>query len=454
MNLSERQNQILNTMIVTIDGPAGSGKSTTASLLAKRLGMICLDTGAMYRAITCSVLEKGIDPGNETAVTEVASKAVLELGIVDGIPQFFLDGMETESRIRTPEVSGAVSPISRYRGVREAMVRIQRRIGKKGGIVAEGRDTGTTVFPFAHVKIFLVADIEARASRRVEQMRAAGIGQDLGRTMENIKERDRIDSGREHSPLRKPAGAIPVDTSRMTIEQQVGIIEKAVVSEAERLDALTVRPDEKNPMTVKSASWTVSRAIVLLFFRLMYGMRVIGGENLNFRENFIFTSNHISYYDPPLVGCAVNREIWFMSKSELFRNRFFAWLITKYHSIPVRRGEADRKSIKLISEKLNQGYSILMFPEGTRSRTGRIGDLKQGFGMIAFNTGKSVCPILISGANDLTGCFLRRRRLDVHIGMPIRINQGIDDEDRRNDYRTLAHMVREEMEMLADESKT
>ncbi len=454
MNIPDRQKEILGRMLVTIDGPAGSGKSTTASMLAKRLGLIYLDTGAMYRAVTRSVLDKGIDPEDEVKVTEVAFNSELELRIHDGTPQFFLDGRETESRIRTPEVSGAVSPVSRHRGVRNAMVRIQRKIGKNGGIVAEGRDTGTTVFPFAHVKIFLVADIEARAHRRVVQMQSAGMIQDIERTMENIAERDRIDSGREHSPLRKPPGAIEVDTSGITIEEQVAIIENAVIAEAERLATLTVQAGENNPMTRKPLYWIISKAIVYLFFRLLFGLRINGGENLDFRENFVFTSNHLSYYDPPLVGCAVNREIWFMSKSELFRNRFLSWLITKYHSIPVRRGEADRKSIKIFSDKLNQGYSILMFPEGTRSRTGKIGSFKQGFALIALSTGKSVCPVFISGANNLKDCFLRRRRLEVNIGMPIRINRNSESEDKKRDYQILADMVREEMGMLEDESET
>ena len=196
MSNKKLTDKILRDMIVTVDGPAGSGKSTTAQALAERLDLTYLDTGAMYRAVTWKVLQSGIDTEDREAVTRIADDISIEMEIRNGIAVLIVDGEPAGSEIRGPEVSGAVSPVSTHPGVRRAMVRIQRKIGNRGGIVAEGRDTGSTVFPFAHVKIFLVADVEARTQRRVNQLRQMGITQTDDEIRNNLLKRDEIDSGR------------------------------------------------------------------------------------------------------------------------------------------------------------------------------------------------------------------------------------------------------------------
>ncbi|HSG26942.1 MAG TPA: 1-acyl-sn-glycerol-3-phosphate acyltransferase, partial [Candidatus Krumholzibacterium sp.] len=264
----------------------------------------------------------------------------------------------------------------------------------------------------------------------------------------NIAERDRIDSGRENSPLRRPPGSFVVDTSGVTIEQQVDIIEAKVREEAARIAGLTVRPGEKNESARRRLYWAVSRDLVYALFKVLFGLKVTGKDNLSFRETFIFASNHISYADPPLLGCALNREIAFMAKIELFRNPLLGWLIRKYHAFPVRRGAADRRSIREINDRLAGGQSVLLFPEGTRSRTGRTGRLKSGLGMVALGTGKTIVPVFIKGANRLRECFLRRTRLEVRIGRPVRIMPGYEPEDRKADYEVISGMIAESMRML------
>ncbi|MCK4538481.1 MAG: (d)CMP kinase [Candidatus Krumholzibacteria bacterium] len=443
----------MKDIIVTIDGHAGSGKSTTAALLADRLGLMYLDTGAMYRAVTYAVISRGIDPEDEEKVSGIAETISIELKDSDGRPVFFLDGEEVESKIRTLEVSNAVSPVSQHRGVRKSMVRIQRKIGAGGGIVAEGRDTGTTVFPSAEVKVFLEADTEARVERRVAQMRSMGMDPDPEEIRRNIAERDSIDSGREHSPLRKAPGSVVVNTSTTTIEGQVDIIEKAVRKEYERLSQLRIQRGQPSGSRKAPIYWRITVGAVYCFFRIVFGLKVYGMENLLYRENFIIASNHISYADPLLVGCVVKREIWFMAKIELFKNRFLGWLIRKYHAFPVKRGAADRKSIKVIFEKLADGYSVLLFPEGTRSRTGEIGKLKSGLGFIAMSTGKSIVPVFIKGAGMLGRCMMRKEKLEVRIGRPIRLNPDYVPEDRKSDYEILAGMISESLKVLKDESE-
>lgn len=440
-------------MVVTIDGPAGSGKSTTASMLAERLGLVYLDTGAMYRGVTHAVLERGIDPEDEAAAASVAEGIELEFRPTAAGIVLFVDGVDVAQEIRDPEVSRFVSPVSRHPGVRRAMVRIQRSIARAGGVVAEGRDTGSVVFPYAHVKIFLVADIDARSERRRRQLQTMGIEQTLEEIRENIVRRDEIDSDRTHSPLLKPAGAILIDTSALSIEQQVETIAGAVRNEAERLARLRVGEGEKNEFASIRPYYRMAHLAIRLFWRMLFGLRIIGSEHLRYRECCVFASNHLSYADPLVAGCGLDREVAFVAKKELFRNRLFAWLIRSYNAFPIDRDEIDRTALKLISAKLKSGRSILMFPEGTRSKNGAIGNLKAGLGFIAMHNGAAVAPIHISGTNDLLGCFLRKRRLEVRIGPLIRLPEGYAPHDRKGEYRILSTMVQEEMRMLKDESE-
>jgi len=452
----EQQTRIeaeLRRMIVTIDGPAGSGKSTTASRLALRLGLRYLDTGAMYRAVTHAVLQRGIDPEDPDAVSAVARSIRLELRSIDGNLVLFLDGKNVEQAIREPAVSKTVSPVSRHPGVRAEMVRLQRAIASRGGIVAEGRDTGSVVFPYAHVKIFLVADLGARAERRRMQLREMGIDQRIDEIAENITTRDAIDSGRQHSPLVKPAGAVTVDTSLLTIEQQVSEIERLVRREAARLARLSVPSGGRNSFEKMRGYYRISHLLVRGFFRLFFGLEIYGTANIRYRENFIFASNHRSYFDPPVVGCALRREVSFVAKKELFKNKLFGWLIRRYHAIPVDRNEIDRGTMKLILGKLSGGESILLFPEGTRSRDGAIGPFKAGLGFLSMQSGVCIVPVFVTGTDAMRDCFMRRRRLQVRIGAPIRIIGGYQPDDRKKEYEALTSMVRSEMKMLKYEAE-
>ncbi len=445
--------KFLRDMILTVDGPAGSGKSTTAQALSERLGLTYLDTGAMYRAVTWKVLQSGIDPDDREAVTRIAEETSLEMEIRDGKPVLIVDGEPAGSEIRGPEVSGTVSPVSTHPGVRRAMVRIQRKIGNRGGIVAEGRDTGSTVFPFAHVKIFLVADMEARTRRRVKQLDQMGITQTKDEIRSNLVKRDEIDSGREHSPLVRPVGAFVVDTSGITIEEQVRLIDEITRKEAARLGTLYIPKGKRNPVSRgHSFLFTICRDMIRFFEWLLYGIKVHGSENLRFAESFFFASNHISYYDPPFVGSTFKRELWIVAKKELFQNRVIGWFLRNVNAIPIDREGFTRATLKAIDKAFEAGDSLLMFPEGTRSKNGRLKRFKPGIGMIAYRSGKSIVPTYIAGTDALKDCFLRKRRLEVRIGRPIRIPEEYETDDRKKDYDTLSMMIYEAMKMLEDET--
>lgn len=211
-----------NGLVIAIDGPSASGKSTTAKLVAHRLGYTYIDSGAMYRAVTLAAIRAGIDPADASAVEELAAGLVIRFRCnEDGSLQTLLNGEDVSGEIRTPEVTSLVSQVSTYAGVRNAMVELQRAMSREGGVVLDGRDIGTVVFPNADVKVFMVADIGARASRRREDMVVMGEALTVETIAEDLERRDYLDSHREISPLRKAEDAVQIDTSGVTIEQQV-----------------------------------------------------------------------------------------------------------------------------------------------------------------------------------------------------------------------------------------
>lgn len=209
--------------VVAIDGGAGSGKSTTAKGVAKRINFFYLDTGAMYRAVTLKYLLCG---GNTNMIDQELIESIIAattVGLVynDAGLSVSLDGRDVTSEIRTPEVSRFVSPVSAVPEVRTWMVRKQREIAEGRNIVCEGRDIGTVVFPDAQVKLFMKADLVARARRRQKEMRDKGITVKLDDVLANLRFRDRYDSSRDHSPLRQADDAIVIDTTHLTIEQEI-----------------------------------------------------------------------------------------------------------------------------------------------------------------------------------------------------------------------------------------
>jgi cytidylate kinase len=221
-------------LIVAIDGPAGSGKSTSAKLVAQKLGYVYIDTGAMYRAVTYMALKKNL-LGNESAIGDLANSADIQLDYVNGETKVCVNGSDITEELRSIDVNRNVSEISRIEEVRKALVRQQKALGNNDrGLVMEGRDITTIVFPDADVKIFLTASIEQRAKRRADEYKNKGISVSIDEIKRNIIERDKIDSTRKLSPLLKAPDAIEIDTSKVTIEEQVNLILKQVKIVAEK----------------------------------------------------------------------------------------------------------------------------------------------------------------------------------------------------------------------------
>jgi cytidylate kinase len=223
---------VTRQIVVTIDGPAGAGKSSVAKLLARALGYRLLDTGAIYRAVALSAQRAGIAWSEGEACARIARDLDIRFELVGDKNQVWLDGGDVSAAIRTPEVSQGASQVSAHPPVRAALLELQRRLGSGGGVVVEGRDTGTVVFPHAEAKFFLTATEDERARRRVAELAEHGTIVDHQVTLREIRERDHRDASRDVAPMVAAADAVLVDSSSQTLEQVVDSLAETVRSRA------------------------------------------------------------------------------------------------------------------------------------------------------------------------------------------------------------------------------
>jgi cytidylate kinase len=208
-------------LTIAIDGPSGAGKSTVAKSLAKRLGYVYIDTGAMYRSVALRAKERGISPEDKLALSQLASSLRITF-VTDGEQTHVLcDGKDVTEAIRTPEISRLASTISKQKELREVLVQMQREMGREGGVILEGRDIGTVVFPDAEVKFYLDAVGEERVKRRYHEMIEKGMKVDFKETLEELMQRDHHDMHRDHSPLKKAEDAMFIDTTHWSVKEVV-----------------------------------------------------------------------------------------------------------------------------------------------------------------------------------------------------------------------------------------
>ena len=211
----------MKPIVIGIDGPAGAGKSTVARTLAERLGLLYVDSGATYRAVALKTLKAGVSPDDEPAVVELITSATIQFVVGDPGPRILLDGDDVTDAIRSPEVSLAAAQVSRYPAIRQRMISLQRNMARGRGVVMEGRDIGTVVFPEASLKVFLTAASEERARRRLadDQQRGQAVG--LEQTITAIERRDQLDKERKMSPLIPAPDAVELDSTNLTADQVV-----------------------------------------------------------------------------------------------------------------------------------------------------------------------------------------------------------------------------------------
>jgi CMP/dCMP kinase len=443
---------LLRGFTIAIDGPSGSGKTTTAKLVARRLGFRHIDTGAMYRAVTLAAREQGIDVGDGERLGAMARGLAVEVTADGaGTAMVRIAGRDVTDAIRSPEVTAAVSAVSAHRPVRVAMVRRQRELAGAGGSILEGRDIGSVVLPGADVKIYLDASVRVRAQRRCDELRRAGMHEDVDNVERDLERRDSFDASREESPLVRPVGAWRVDTSQLTIDEQVDRVVTLAREEAARREASLARPVRVDR---KRLGWRVTTGLVAWVYTILFGMRVRHYFRGEPAENYLFASNHRSYADPPVVGSRLSREVHFVAKDSLFKNPLFGRLIRFYNAFPIRRGVFDREAMQTALDLLNRGRSVLIFPEGGRVFGEDLGPGRSGVAYLAINSGVPVVPVYVSGTDRLRDCLFRRSRILVVHGRPIRIPPPLCAEYREADdraaYRRYSDMVMAAIRALRD----
>lgn len=224
----------MKKIIVAIDGPSGAGKSTVSKLLAKRLGYMYIDTGAMYRAVALKAKRDNVDINDSAALSRLCDSVKIEFVPDNGGLRTILNGEDVSEAIRTPEMSMAASDISARKEVRAALLSLQRRMGECGGVVLEGRDVGTVIFPNAEAKFFLDASLEERGKRRYKELVSKGNNVTLEQTVEDVRKRDINDSSRDIAPLKKADDAVVVDSTGLSIEEVVESMIRVVQGKVNR----------------------------------------------------------------------------------------------------------------------------------------------------------------------------------------------------------------------------
>ncbi|MEL7431718.1 MAG: (d)CMP kinase [Chlamydiota bacterium] len=381
-------------MIITIDGPSGTGKSSAAKKLAERLGIAYFDTGAMYRGLAWYCLE------HRVSIEEVSSleKALKNFSfIITKKGEYVVSGVNITTKIRSEEIALLSSKLSSYPSVRQKLVQMQKAFGKKGPCVFEGRDMGSVVFQKeAARKFFFTANPKIRAQRRHEQLlkKSSEKTHSLAEIEKQMAARDEADRRRTLSPLKKTGDMIEIDTTDLSLNEVVLLMLKYIPLKKMRLFYR---------MAFYFSCWVARR---------FYRFRVYGKER-RLAGSALIIANHTSYMDPPLAVMAFGEELHFLARKSLFRNRLFRWLISTLKAHPITSGKKDIGAVKTTLEVLKNGEKILLFPEGGRSDGETLLPLEPGIGFLAYKSGAPIIPMYIEGAQNVWG---KRRKFPTFFG--------------------------------------
>ena len=409
---------------IAIDGPGGAGKSSLAKAVAKRLEIIYVDTGALYRTVGYYMLNHGINPTDAPAVAKELGNFTLELTYVDGEQVILLDGVNVKDAIRTPEMSMAASHVSAIKEVREFLLNTQRDIAKRNSVIMDGRDIGTVILPNAEVKIFLTASPEARAKRRYEELKAKGKEVSLEQVYNEMVERDRNDSTRDIAPCVPADDAVMLDNSDLTFEQTVDAVLKIV----------------KKAKKKQKSSYLKIRNFIAPFIRFFSGIRVHGKENIPKEGGYLLCSNHIAVRDVLLIGSTCKRQISFVAKKELFSVPILRSIIKTMGAVKLDRGGNDVAAMRKSIELLEKGDIVAIFPQGHRfpavdpSTT----PIKSGAGMVAYRSGCDVIPVFIKTKGNKYGLF---KKTEIFYGTPIKNSELGFSNGGRDEYDVATSII-------------
>ena len=420
---------------IAIDGPGGAGKSSVAKAVARELGIIYVDTGALYRNIGLYMLENGVSPSDSEGVSSALCGVNLELKFEDGKQIILLNGIDRGDEIRTPECSMAASAVSAIGAVREFLLNTQRDTAKQNSVIMDGRDIGTVILPDAEVKIFLVASAEARAKRRYNELVAKGVDTTYERVYTEMVERDKNDSTRDLAPCVQAEDAILLDNSKLTAEQTVKKVLKII------------KKVEKKRRT----GYMRLHRVLAPFLRFVMRLRPHNLERIPKDGGLLICANHISAFDVISIAATSPRQITFIAKKELFSIPILGSLIKALGAVKVDRGNNDVGAIRTAVNKAKSGSAVAIFPQGHRypKVDPATTPIKNGAAMIAYHAGCAVLPVYIQTKKAKFRLF---KRVDVFYGDPIPFDQLGFTTGGKDDYEAVTKRVFDDILALGDRS--
>jgi cytidylate kinase len=425
---------------IAIDGPAASGKSTMARAIARKLGIIMVNSGAMYRAVTWKILSEGIDPKNTPVVLSLLDELEIVCGDDGLLSTITIDGTNPEPFLRNPEINDNVSVVSAIPEVREKLVALQRDYLKRTHVVMEGRDIGSVVFPDTPYKIYIDADPEVRNRRR------SGDGE-----TDSVAKRDAADSSRKTAPLKIADGATVLDTSNLSIEEAIEAAIEILRKQSFPIPQPIVYEDPAEPYKMMRWIYWLGWMLFGAAYRTLFGLRIEGRENLITSGPVLVASNHQSYLDPPLIGNLYQTEMVFFARKTLFVG-FGKWLYPQWNAIPIDQEKPDMSSMKTVIRNLKEGWRVLVFPEGARTLDGEIGPAAPGIGMIAAKAGVPIQPVRIYGADKALprgSAKMSLARMTVKIGKPIVLTaEEFKAYSNKEGYEKITHRIMDAIKAL------
>ena len=418
--------------VVAIDGPAGSGKGSVTAELAKKFNLESIDTGAMYRCVTLQIIRENVDLNDIEKIKELLDRINIELLKKNGDLVVKLNGEDVSKEIRDNPVNKLVSNVSAIKEVRLKLVELQRKMAESKDIIMEGRDITTVVFPNADVKIYLDADVEVRAQRRLKQNQEKGIESTYENVLEDMKKRDENDKNHEFGALKIADDAIVVDSTNLTQKEVIKKITK-IIKNAKKTKKLEpeiyrIRPETK---------WKIiERKIVKCFLRtlykIFYRVKVTGEENkakAAEKGGYIICANHVNFLDAVAIVVFSKERIIFVGKHDLGRIPILRWLEHLFDVIPIKRNQQDMEAMKRCLKTIKDGKALAIFPEGTRKGLEKHAKVKNGAAYMAIKSGCPVVPVGISGTFKLFS------KLNIKYGEPIDMTKykvkGIDKTEEK-----------------------
>lgn len=386
-------------MIIAIDGPSGTGKSTVAKQLASKLGFIHLNTGAIYRSFAWYVIKNKINYKDTYDLQNALKMFNFAVKRGEGADHYFVNQKDVTPEIYSNEVTQLSSYVSVFPIVRKKLVGIQRHLAENRDVICEGRDIGSVVFPKADVKFYLTADPKIRAKRRWHELKikypAEAEKTSIDEIYKNQEKRDTQDRERETSPLICTPDAIRLDTSDLSVSEVVS----RMLEICHKREKIFEGPGWLSPKKMKFL-YRIVLFVSWLFFVIFHRYRVYGRVNFHSGQAIV-VANHASFYDPPIVALSSPEEISFLARKSLFNISGFSWLIQKLNTYPVSQNASNLSVFKHILQILKEGKKVLLFPEGTRSPNEEIQPLRDGIGLLVMKSEAFILPTYIYGTYNV-----------------------------------------------------